>query len=306
MADSSTNLPQVTAGAGAATRINELFDAVSPAAVFARNAGTCTGLTWGYLGGRWCDISIPNGTLSLTPSATNYVVVKLSDGSVSVSASTTNWNDTTNYARAYRIVAGASAVTSYDDLRAGSGGTINAAASTTSVLGKHAIYIAAAAMQPSVSGGCAALAGIASAANQPDIVTLDFDQTTQEFAQFGIAMPKSWNEGTITAAFVWSHASGGSAFGIVWGLQAVGVSDGDSIATAFGTGQQVADTGGTANIVYRTGATPAITVGGTPQAEDMVFFRAFRVPADASDTLDRDARLHGVVLFITIDSGNDA
>jgi hypothetical protein len=306
MADSSTPLDQVVAGSGAAARINELFDAASSAMVFARRAATCTGLTWGYYGGRWSGLSVANGTVALTASATNYVVVALATGVVSVSTATTNWNDTTNYARAYEIVAGGASVSSYEDHRAGSGGTINAAQTTTSVLGKHAIYVSAAAMQPSVTGGCASLTAIASASNQPDILTLDFDQTTQEFAQFGIAMPKSWNEGTLTAAFVWSHASGAATFGVVWGLQAVGVSDGDSIATAFGTGQQVADTGGTANVVYRTGATPAITVGGTPQAEDMVFFRAFRVPADASDTLDKDARLHGVVLYLTIDAGNDA
>lgn len=306
MADSTTNLDQLVAGDGAAARANELFDAASASTIFARQASICTGLTWGYYGGRWSGTSIANGTLSLTASATNYIVVALATGVVSVSTANTNWNDTTNYARAYKVVTGGSTATSYEDHRAGSSGTINAAQTSTSVLGKHAIYISAAAMQPSVTGGCASLAAVASASNQPDILTLDFDQTTQEFAQFGIVMPKSWNEGTITAAFSWSHASGGTTFGIVWGLQAVAVSDGDSIAAAFGTGQQVADAGGTANLLYRTGATPAITVGGTPAAEDMVFFRVFRVPADGSDTLDRDARLHGLTLYITIDAGNDA
>jgi hypothetical protein len=33
---------------------------------------------------------------------------------------------------------------------------------------------------------------------------------------------------------------------------------------------------------------------------------AYRVPADASDTMAIDARLHGVVLYLTTDAGTDA
>ncbi len=73
--------------------------------------------------------------------------------------------------------------------------------------GRHAIWIAAGSITPSATGGCAALATIASAANQPDIQTLDFDATTQEYAQFSIRMPKSWNEGTVTFVPEWSHAA---------------------------------------------------------------------------------------------------
>ena len=63
-----------------------------------------------------------------------------------------------------------------------------------------------------------ALAGVASAANQPDIVTLDFDTTTEEYAQFGVVMPKSWNEGTVTFKAHWSHASTTTNFGVAWKL----------------------------------------------------------------------------------------
>src|SRR5688500_17742505 len=54
--------------------------------------------------------------------------------------------------------------------------------------GRQAIYVPAAAIRPSVTGGCGALTAIASAANQPDIVTLNFDPTTQEYAQFSLVM----------------------------------------------------------------------------------------------------------------------
>lgn len=175
-----------------------------------------------------------------------------------------------------------------------------------STQGRHAIYISAGAMRPSVTGGCAGLAAIASAANQPDIVTLDFDTTTQEFAQFSVVMPKKWNEGTVTFIPHWSHASTTVNFGVVWGLQGVAVSNDDPIAVAFGTEQTSTDTGGTTNDLYAGPESAAITIAGTPQPEDMVFFRVNRNPAAGSDTLAIDARLHGITLYVTTNADTDA
>lgn len=175
-----------------------------------------------------------------------------------------------------------------------------------STQGKQAIGIMAGAIRPSVAGGCEALSAIASAANQPDIISLNFDPTTEEYAQFAIPMPKKWNEGTITARFRWSHASTTTNFGVVWGLQAVAVSDDDTIAVNYGTAQTVTDTGGTTNGLYITAETSAITVAGTPAAGDTIFFRVYRKAADASDTMTIDARLHGVDVFITTDADTDA
>lgn len=172
--------------------------------------------------------------------------------------------------------------------------------------GRHAIYIAAGSITPSATGGCAALATIASAANQPDIQTLDFDATTQEYAQFSIRMPKSWNEGTVTFVPVWSHAATTTNFGVVWDLQAVAVSNDDAIAVAFGTAQTSTDTGGTTDDIYIGPESSAITVSGTPAAEDVAFFRVSRVTGDGSDTMAIDARLHGITLYITTDASNDA
>jgi hypothetical protein len=184
--------------------------------------------------------------------------------------------------------------------------TVFAGGGGSSTAGRHAIYIAAAAMSPSSTGGCAALATVASAANQPDIQTLDFDTTTQEYAQFSIRMPKSWNEGTVAFVPVWSHAATTTNFGVVWDLQAVAVSNDDTIATAFGTAQTSTDTGGTTNDIYIGPESSAITVGGTPAAEDVVFFRLSRVTGDGSDTMAIDARLHGITIYITTDAETDA
>lgn len=287
--------------------INENFETLQHQQVYGKKQTTTTGLTWGYYGGRWSGHAVSDGTLALTGSATNYIVVLRSSGAISVSTTATNWNDATNYARVYKIAAGASSVTTVEDHRVGDngvhGGGGGGGGSTT---GRHSIPIMAAGMSPSASGGCAALATTASAANQPDLVTLDFDATTEEYAQFAIPMPKKWDEGTITAKFIWSHAATATNFGVVWGIQAVAVSNDDPIAVAYGTAQTAVDTGGTTNDLYVSPETSAITVAGTPAAEDVVFFRVSRKAADGSDTLAIDARLHSVVLYITTAADTDA
>lgn len=136
--------------------------------------------------------------------------------------------------------------------------------------------------------------------------TLDFDTATAEYAQFCIQMPKSWNEGTVTAAFVWSHAATTTNFGVAFGLQGVAISNDDTGAVAFGTAQLAVDTGGTTNDIYITPATSAITIGGTPAANDYVMFQVYRAVSDGGDTMAIDARLHGVQLYYTIDAATDA
>lgn len=184
--------------------------------------------------------------------------------------------------------------------------TVAGGGSDASPIGRHMVPIMAGAIQPSVTGGCSAVTSVASAANQPDIVTLDFDATTQEYAQFSIPMPESWDEGTVTFQPIWSHAATATNFGVVWNLQAVGVSNDDAIAVAFGTAQTSTDTGGTTNDLYYGPESSAITVGGSPAAGDTVFFRMSRVTGDGSDTMAIDARLHGIRLYMTTDAATDA
>jgi hypothetical protein len=161
----------------------------------------------------------------------------------------------------------------------------------------RSLWIPAAGMRPSSSGGCATLALVATSANQPDVSSLDFDGVTAEYAQFWVRMPKSWDESTVTAAFYWSHAATTTNFGVRWGLQGVAISDDDAIAVAYGTAQETTDTGGTTNDLYVSPATSALTIGGTPAVGDMVAWRVYRDPANGADTMAIDARLHGVAIF---------
>lgn len=99
--------------------VNEGFDLLAHLAVYGRDPDTTTGLTWGYLGGRYGGTAITAATLTLAASATNHVTVARATGVISTSTATTNWNDATNHGRVYKIVTGASTVTSFEDHRAG-------------------------------------------------------------------------------------------------------------------------------------------------------------------------------------------
>ena len=77
-------------------------------------------------------------------------------------------------------------------------------AKTTGLVGKQTIWVPAAAMSPTVSNGCSNLTVVETTSGRPDMVVLDFDKDSDEFAQFSVAFPKSWNAGTITFQFFWS------------------------------------------------------------------------------------------------------
>lgn len=136
MANSTTNLdPVLTSQANKEAVVNAALDAMSQAATYGRRASTSSGLTWGYYGGNvvlagGSTSQIANGTLTLTPSSTNYIVAAKADGAVSVSTSDTNWNNTADYWRLYSVVTGTATVTSWVDHRCpgqyqGGGGMTN-------------------------------------------------------------------------------------------------------------------------------------------------------------------------------------
>jgi hypothetical protein len=99
--------------------INENFETLGHMAVYGKAQAATTALTWGYYGGRWNGFSVAAGTLTLTNAATNYVVVLRDTGAISVSSSATNWGNTAEYARVYRLTTAGSVVTATEDHRAG-------------------------------------------------------------------------------------------------------------------------------------------------------------------------------------------
>lgn len=177
----------------------------------------------------------------------------------------------------------------------------NLVSSAATGIGVQDLPISSAAMWPKTTNGCADLAKTQIATSEVNIQSLDFDQTTQEFASFQIVLPRNWNNGTVFAKFYWT-ATGSPTGDVEWGIAAGAYSDGDALTAALGTAQVITDTFLANDQIHITSATPAITVAGSPQDGDFVFFRVSRNPANAGDTLTADAKLLFVVLIITTDS----
>jgi hypothetical protein len=172
-------------------------------------------------------------------------------------------------------------------------------------VGKQTVFIPASAMISATTNG-PSTAQLESATNKLNYSVLDFDGTTQEFAHFQVAFPKSWDEGTVTFKAFWATTNTGTA-GIAIGLQGIAASDGDTIDTAFGTAVYVTDAGqSSAAKQYITAESGAVTIGGTPAEGDLCYFRVTRDPSNGSDTMTEDMRLIGIQLFFTTNAGNDA
>lgn len=117
MSSSTTLLDLLTTNAQQEAGANALFNAASPATLFARRESTTSGLTWGYYGGAILAAgvvsAIANGTVALSASTTNYVEATVA-GVVSKNTSGFSAGQIPLFA----IVTGASTVTSYTDHRA--------------------------------------------------------------------------------------------------------------------------------------------------------------------------------------------
>ncbi len=172
------------------------------------------------------------------------------------------------------------------------------------IAGKETIWVPAVAMYPNTTNGCADLTQV-ELSNGPEIKVLDFDKDSDEFAQFAVAFPKSWNAGTVTfqAFFTATSTNTGTT---AWGLSGVALADNGDLNTAFGT--QVVATAkahsGTSNDLDVAAESGAVTIAGSPGADEYVFFQISR---DVSaDDLNADARLLGIKLFFTTSAANDA
>lgn len=163
--------------------------------------------------------------------------------------------------------------------------------------GKETIWLPASAMVTPTTNGAAS-----GTTNGTNVVykTLDFDQTTSESAQFQIAMPKSWNLGTLTFIAYWTASTGSGT--VTWSLAAGAVSNDDVLDSSFGTAVTVTDTLIATGDLMVADESGAITVGGTPAAGDLVCFKILR---DVTDTLSGDAKLIGIKVIYTTNAASD-
>jgi len=166
------------------------------------------------------------------------------------------------------------------------------------LVGLNTIWLPAKSMEPRLTNG-PSVGTIELSTNKIMIMSLDFDATTEEFAQFRIGYPKGFNNGTVTFQPFWSHAATTTNFGVVFAVRAVAVGNDDAQDVAFGTEQSSTDTGGTTNDEYIGPTSAAITISGVAEGDESIFEISRKV-ADGGDTMAIDARLQGIKVLYTV------
>jgi hypothetical protein len=184
-------------------------------------------------------------------------------------------------------------------------GTLQGNGSALKIAGKETMWIPAQAMYGPTTNPADA-AQVETTAIRPDLKVFDFDASTKQYTQFTVAMPKSWNEGTLTYQVYWSPSTTNTG-NCIFGLQGVACADGDTIDVAYGTAIEVTDAGiGTVEDQQITSESSAMTVAGSPAAGEQTYFQLYRDAADGSDTFTGESRVLGVKIFYTTDAANDA
>ena len=184
-------------------------------------------------------------------------------------------------------------------------GVLKSGTAAVKIAGTETIFIPAQAMFGTTTNGADAQA-VETTATRPELKVLDFDAGTAEYAQFSIAMPKSWNLGTVTYQVFWSPGNTNTG-NCIFGLQGLATTEGDTADAVFGTAIEVTDAGiGTVEDVQMSAVSSAMTLAGSPADDDYCFFQLYRDAADGSVTFTGDARVLGIKLFYTTDAANDA
>ncbi len=184
-------------------------------------------------------------------------------------------------------------------------GVLKSATAAVKIAGKETMWVPASAMYGPTTNPADA-AQVETTAGRPDLKVFDFDASTKQYTQFTVAMPKSWNEGTLTYIVYWSPSTTNTG-NAIFGLQGVACADSDTIDVAYGTAIEVTDAGiGTVEDQQITSESSAMTVAGSPAAGEQTYFQLYRDAADGSDTFTGECRVLGVKIFYTTDAANDA
>jgi len=175
------------------------------------------------------------------------------------------------------------------------------------VTGVQHLYIPAAAIRPTITNGAQAVAVTENTALRPNYSALQFDASSDESAQFHIAMPDNWDEGTVRFQIYMSQGSTGSG-GIAIGVQCVALADNDTFDTNYGSIVLYHLTAkATPNDLMVSDvptAASAVTIAGSPSTSELTYCRIFRDVSDAGDTLSEDAALIGAKMLYRLNDAN--
>jgi len=184
-------------------------------------------------------------------------------------------------------------------------GSLKSGSAAVKIAGTETMWVPASAMYETTTNGASA-EQIETTALRPDMKVMDFADSADDHAQFSVAFPKSWNEGTITYQCFWTPSTTNTG-NCIFGLQGVAVGDGDTIDVVFGTAINITDAGiGTVEDQQVSPVSGAVTIAGSPAVDQQTYFQIFRDANAGADTYTGVARLLGIKIFFTTDAANDA
>jgi len=184
-------------------------------------------------------------------------------------------------------------------------GVLKSGSAAIKIAGLETMWIPSSAMYGATTNPADAQQ-VETTATRPDMKVLDFDAGTDEFAQFSVAFPKSWNEGTVTYQVFWAPSNTNTG-NCIFGLQGVAIGDGDTIDVVYGTAVNITDAGiGTVEDQQVSPVSSGITIAGSPAVDQQTYFQLFRDANAGTDTFTGDARVLGIKIFFTTDAANDA
>jgi hypothetical protein len=217
--------------------------------------------------------------------ATEILTGQIKDGTIARSDLNAS---TTGEAVIRKIVAGTLINIGSTGVDAGTGDvTVN-----VTQTGNRSFFVPAAAMWPSTTSGCTAIAKAETSTNKQNLQTLAFNDTSKQYAEFTVTMPDNWDGSTVTFKVVWTTAA--TSGNCIWELAARAYGDGNAIDGAWGSAVAITDTAqATANSVLDTGESGALTIANSPSAGKTIQFRIDRDAANGSDTMAGDALLIG-------------
>lgn len=154
---------------------------------------------------------------------------------------------------------------------------------------------------PSLLDGCGGPTQTMFAAYNVNIVTLDFDPTDIEYAEWTKRMPEDWDGGNLTFDVTWTAIDPGlySYLGdsVEWNLQVNAYSDGERLDRAWGATVEVTDLFQGERVSHVSPESGPVTPSGPaylPAGGDLLQFRLWRDAAN--DNLPADA----MVLVVTV------
>lgn len=158
------------------------------------------------------------------------------------------------------------------------------------------IYIDAAGMVPGATLGAQFDTTEQSAPTNRMFDSYIFSDAVSNIVQFKLAFPMEWDLGTIKYRVFYMSTNASTTATNVWQLEATAFSHDDPLDANWGTGITLTNKIVGSNDLNVTIASSALTIGGTPAAQDLTWFRVKRMGAHADDNDNGQVKLLGIWL----------